>query len=465
MNNTIAIFDFTYKITNIVSNSSSINNLKNNLIMPIPDFGYSGGGNPPAQDTNSQQKEQTTDLDSGKEVKVDANGNPIDDINANSSNNNDTGNNDNNNNDNNNDNNNNNHEFPHEYKVGTTFEVEDTKYTINESGDIVNDKGEVFKKADEVADWIKSFDVSEEDNDKDLNISNIAKALDLEIVDEEGKPVEYENTPEGVTAFVRDAIETGREEVADATINSLYERFPFVKPMIDYYIANGNSLEGYNQIPDRSNIQIDDNNEAQQETIIRTAWKEDGRKGNVDSYIAYLKSQGTLAATAKEELEALVEKDKAYAKQLEDNARAAQAKLVEESTKYWNGVKQVIDSRKIAGYEIPEAIIVERDGKKISVTSNDFFNYLYRTDKDGLTAYVKDVRATKPEDALQDEILRAYLKFTGGTYADLVKMAINEDKVKTLRLQSKGHKPAGTMRITPPGNNNNTGQNKENFGY
>ena len=234
--------------------------------------------------------------------------------------------------------------------------------------------------------------------------------------------------------------------------------------MIDYYIANGKSLEGYNQVPDRSNIQIDDNNEAQQESIIRTAWREEGRRGNVDSYIAYLKSQGTLAATAKEELQALVEKDKAYATQLENDAKAEQARLVEESTKYWNGVKAIIDSRKVAGYEIPETIIVERDGKKLSVTANDFFNYLYRTDQNGLTDYAKAIRATKPEDALQDEILRAYLKFTGGTYADLVKMAINEDKVKSLKLQSKGRKPAGTIRINPPKPAEGDG-NKETFGY
>lgn len=424
--------------------------------MPIPDFGYTGSGISTPPSTNPPAEEQKTDIQSGKEVKVDENGNVIEDINNPS-----------------------NPEppktdintppatppeFPHEYKAGTNFEVDDATYTVNESGDVVDKDGKVFKTAAEVADWVKTFEVSEEDSDKDLNVANIAKALDLEIVDEEGKPVEYENTPEGVKAFVQDAIETGKEEVADATINAFYSRFPFVKPMVDFYIANGNSLEGYNEIPDRSNIQIDENNEAQQETIIRTAWKEDGRKGNVDSYISFLKSQGTLAATAKEELEALVEKDKALAQQLEQEAKAAQQKAIEDSTNYWNGVKQVIDSHKIAGYQIPDTIIVERDGKKISVTSNDFFNYLYRTDKDGLTGYARDVKATKPEDALQDEILRAYLKFTGGTYADLVKMAINEEKVKTLRLQSKSRKAAGQMKITPP-TNSNTETGKESFGY
>lgn len=432
--------------------------------MAADEFGY-GSGTPPTPPANPDENgEIKTDINSGKEVKVDENGNPIEDINAKtepktepkpgeegSGNGNEPkpgeG-----------------SQFVHGYAEGTTLEVDGKNYKVNSTGDIVDEQGNVFKKVDEVADWVKEFEISEEDKDGALTVENISKALDLEIVGEDGKPIQYENTPEGIKAFVSDAIETGKEEVAEATINALYSQYPFVKPMIDYYIANGNSLEGYNQVPDRSNIQIDDNNEAQQESIIRTAWREEGRRGNVDSYIAYLKSQGTLAAIAKEELQALVEKDKAYATQLENDAKAEQARLVKESTKYWNGVKAIIDSRKVAGYEIPETIIVERDGKKLSVTANDFFNYLYRTDQNGLTDYAKAIRATKPEDALQDEILRAYLKFTGGTYADLVKMAINEDKVKSLKLQSKGRKPAGTIRINPPKPAEGD-TNKETFGY
>lgn len=429
--------------------------------MAIPDFGYGGSTPPEPPAGGGGETEPKVDIQSGQEVKYDENGNPIDDINGgkpeppknkpdeNNSN-----------NDNNGDNN-----SPHEYAAGTKLEVDGTTYTVNDNGDVIDEKGNIFKNAADVAEWVKSFEVTEEDTDKEITIANLSKALDLEIIGEDGKPVEYEDSPDGIKAFVTDAIETGREEVAEATINALYAQYPFVKPMIDYYIANGGSLEGFNQIPDRSNIQIDDANEAQQESIIRTAWKEENRRGNVDSYIAYLKSQGTLAATAKEELTALVEKDKLYAQQLEENAKAEQVRVIEESTKYWNGVKQVIESRKIAGYEIPETIIVDRNGKKLSVTVNDFFNYLYRTDKDGLTDYAKAVQATKPEDLLQDEILRAYLKFTGGTYADLVKMAIAEEKVKNLKLQSKNRKDANTMRITPPTKPAEGSNNKETFGY
>lgn len=421
--------------------------------MPEINFGYEEN-NSVNPNSNSSIEEPKQNLETGKEGKFDSNGNPIEDItnknkesNANEEP------------KNTNDGNNN---F-HEYAEGTTLEVDGVKYTINNKGDVVDADGNVFKEAADVKEWIKSFEVTEEEPEKELSINNISKALDIEIIGDDGKPVVYENTPDGIKSYVADVIESGRQEVMEGTINAFYEKFPFVKPMVDYYISNGNSLEGYNQVSDRSNITIDESNEAQQENIIRTAWKEENRRGNVDSYIAYLKSQGTLASTAKEELEALIEKDKAYKEQLENDAKAAQQRQIEEAEKYWNGVKQVIDSRKIAGYEIPEVITVERNGKKLNLTSNDFFNYLYRTDKDGLSDYAKDVQSTKPEDALQDEILRAYLKFTGGTYADLIKIAINEEKVKNLKLQSKAAKSAGTIRITTPKPAENN--NKESFGY
>lgn len=413
------------------------------------DFGYTGG-----QNTEPENKEEIkVDIETGKEVKVDENGNPIEDINKGSTETEkekkeetET------------------KEIPHEYVPGTELEVDGTTYTINDKGDVIDSNGNVFKKAEEVSEWIKTFNVTEEEQGKELTVENVAKALDLEIIDEENKPVKYENTPEGMKAFVTDAIESGRQEVAEATINALYTQFPFIKPMVDYYIANGNSLEGYNETPDRSNIEIDDKNEAQQEAIIKTAWKEDGRKGNVDQYIAYLKSQGVLAQTAKEELEGLVEKDRARKEELERQALAAQEEAQKQATAYWNNVKSIIDSKKIAGYQIPDTIIVEREGKKVSVTSNDFFNYLYRTDKNGVTDYMRDMQNVKPEDQLQDEILRAYLKFTGGSYSDLINMAINEEKVKKLKLQANSRRNSNTMRINPP-KKDETKVDPKDFGY
>ena len=154
--------------------------------------------------------------------------------------------------------------------------------------------------------------------------------------------------------------------------------------------------------------------------------------------------------TAEAELQGLKDKDKA-AKEETARIAAEREKQEQESIKqYWAGVKQVIDNREIAGYKIPEQIIVTRNGQKTTATPDDFFRYLYMTDKEGHSAYERDLLKTKPEDRLNDELLRALLTFTGGSYSNLVDYAINEKQVKTLRLKAKQANRGGTARITRP---------------
>lgn len=332
---------------------------------------------------------------------------------------------------------------------GTVLEVGDDKYTVDKDGNLVDKDGNIFKKKDEIAEWRKSFE-EEEDVTDDLSIDSIQKALDIEITDENDKPVVFENTPAGVKQYIDAVLETGREEQQKQALDTLFARFDFLPDLLNYYVANGNSLRGYGQVPDRSKITIDDKNEEQQIYIIKTAWQERGQKGDVNGYIDYLKNSGTLLATAQEELQGLKEKDAAYRKQVEEQAAAAEKQHQEEIKQYWNGVKQVIDKRELAGYKIPETIVVNRNGTKTSATPNDFFNYVYMVDKEGHSAYERDLMNTKPEDRLNDELLRAFLMFTGGNYANLVDYAINEKNVKTLRLKAAQRDRKSTLRISKP---------------
>lgn len=346
--------------------------------------------------------------------------------------------------------------------AGSTIEVGDDIYTVDENGNVVDKNGNIFKEAKDVNDWLKEFEAVDGD-DKELSIDSIKNLVGIDITDDNDKPIEFENTPEGVKAYIDAVIESKREENYDTAINTLYQRYPILNDVLNYYIANGNSLEGFGEIPDRSNITIDSTNEAQQETIIRTAWKEQGRKGDVESYINYLKSSGTLYATAQEELAGLQEADKQYRDELEKQAEAAENERIEKLEKYWNGVKSAIESRTIAGYQIPESFVVTRNGQKVTVTPNDFFNYLYRVDKDGKSAYQYDLEKTTPESRRDDEILRAYLTFVGGDYSTLVNMAINKQQVNNLKLKAKErNKP--TVKINKANVTANKGTNID-LGY
>ena len=342
-----------------------------------------------------------------------------------------------------------------ELTPNTKVEIGDSIYTVDDKGNLVDDKGAIFKEAGEVADFLKTLEQSDEDGKDDLNINNIIESVGIDIFDDKDNPVQFDNTPEGIKQYVQAVIQTSQNEVAESTINSLFQTYPVVKEVLDYYVANGNSLDGFTERPDRSNIEVDENDEVQKENIIRTAWKEQNRRGDVDNYIAYLKSSGTLKLVAEQELKGLKEADAAYKKQLAEEARVKKEAEVETQKQYWSGVKDVIDSRRIAGYQIPDTILIERNGQKVAATPNDFFNYIYRVDKEGYSQYQRDLMKETEESRRDDEILRAYLKFTGGNYSNLVDMAVNEKEVKRLRFKAKeNNSRKTTFKITPPVNNN-----------
>lgn len=415
------------------------------------DFGYdpSKAGDGAGKGNDGNGNDQVYNVSTGK-IETDVNGIPADDITHQNDDNPDNIGTDTVNKDKDNPDNNGNKEDKTDEGLveGTSIEVGDKTYTVDKDGNLIDADGNIFKKAEEVSDWLKEFDKVEDDTNE-ISINSVQEAVGVSITDDNDKPIEFDNTPEGIAAYVNAVIETARDEHYETAINTLYQRYPILNDVLNYYLANGNSLEGFNEIPDRSGIVINDTDEAQQEAIIKTAWKEQGRKGDVDSYIQYLKSSGILLATAKEELAGLQEADAQYRRDMEEEAERKENERIAKLEKYWNGVHDVIKSRNIAGYQIPETIVINRNGQKISATPEDFYNYIYRVDSEGYSAYERALAAETSESRRDDEILRAYLKFVGGNYSNLVGMAINKEKVATLRLKAKERNVA-TVRITKP---------------
>ena len=406
---------------------------------------------------NEESAEEKTPINN--EPKVDENGNPIQDVNQNQPNNNEENSNEENPNEKDKENPN---EEDIKLEEGNTVTVEDKTYTVDKDGNLVDDKGNIFKKAEEVKDWLKEFSV-DETKDDEINLDNIQKALDYEVTDEDGNPITYENNIEGVKAYINDVIETSKLEHYETAINTLYQKYPILQEVLNYYIANGNSLEGFTETPDRSNITIDDTNEEQQIEIIKTLWKEQGIKGDVTQYINYLKNASILTSTAKEALDTLKSIDAENKKAYEEEAERRKQESYEAEVEHWTNIKNIIDSKEIAGYKIPDSITISRNGQKISVTPNDFFNYIYRVDNENKSAYQRDLEAEEPSKRLNDEILRAYLKFTGGSYADLVNMAINQEKVNNLKLKAKQNANSKSIKIN---RTTNTKQTKDiDLGY
>ena len=348
---------------------------------------------------------------------------------------------------------------------GDSIELDGVTYTVNQNGDLVNEKGEVFKTKAEVADFLKEYTTEEADTVPEINIADIQKLVGVDVVDENGKTVTFDSTPEGVAQYVNSVLELKKAEFAQAGINKLIEDYPVLNDFLNYYIANGNSYEGFGEMKDRSGIQIDEANEAQQIAIVREAWKEFGKRGDVNKYINYLKDSGQLVDAAKDDLAALQQAD---AELREENSRAAlqaQQEYEAQVVAYWKDVKSCIDKREIAGYKIPDVIILDRGCKQVSATPDDFFNYIYQVDDNGMSQYQKELSKEAPAERMNDELLKAYLKYTGKSYNSLLEMAVANKEVKKLRLTANKNKSAkATIKITKAAKTNGN-LDGENFGY
>lgn len=338
-----------------------------------------------------------------------------------------------------------------ELNVGDQLEVDGITYTVAQNGDLVDDKGNVFKEAKDVADWLKSVNVENDESDSSITLASIQESLGVTITDENGKPVSFTDDAAGVKAYVDSVIELRSNELQQAAINRLYSDNPLLKQFQDYVQLNG-TPRGFGEIPDRSGIKLDKDNEQQLIAVIKMAAQEFGNKSLNDNYIKYLRDSGGLYDEARNQLEALVDKDKAYRKDIEIKAAEQCKQEADDIKNYWEKVNNIINSRIINGYKIPDSFTKEVDGKKIVITPNDFFNYLSNANVDGdngkkLTAYQRDLANLTDDEFMAREMLDAWLMFTGGTYKDLIDMAVKEDQVRKLVVKSKENRSAKSIKI------------------
>lgn len=403
--------------------------------MPAQDIDFEGAINT----GNQQEVDNNTDVPNNQEDVEHLNGSDVDDITNQPT-------------DDNNSNTSNEDDNPStgELTVGDQIEYNGNTYTIVDNGDLVDEKGNVFKEAKDVAEFLENNEVEDEENSS-FDINTLREEFNVDLTDDEGNTLEFDNTPSGIKDFVNAVIEQKSNDIQEATLNRFYASNPLVKQFVDYVQLTG-TPRGFGEIPDRSGIQIAEDNEAQQIAVIKMAANEFGNKTINDSYINWLRESGNLYTYAKEQLDALIDKDKQVRKDIEEKAAQQRQEETERLNDYWNKVHSVIDSRVIGGYKIPENFTREINGKKVLCNSNDFFNYISNAcyeDENGnkMTGYTRSLNSLTDEEYLNRELLDAWLMFTGGSYKDLVDMAVKENEVRKLIVKSKQNRSTKTVKV------------------
>lgn len=336
---------------------------------------------------------------------------------------------------------------------GDQVELDGKTYTVSDKGELLDDKGSVVKTAEEVNKLLEENNVEDkaEIDNREIDIQSLQEALGVTVTNASGDAVEFTNDIAGVKSYVDSVLELKTQEVQQAAINKLFIDNPLLKQFNDYVTING-TASGFGNIPDRSGIVIDKDNKMQQAAIIRMAAQEFGNKSFNENYIKYLADSGNLYDEAKAQLQALVDKDIEYRKQIEQQAEQQRKQEQINVQNYWNNVKSVIDKRQLGNYKIPEHFTKQVNGQKVSFTPDDFFDYLSKPkviNQQGntITEYQKDLEGLTNEEYLNRELLDAWLMFTGGSYKDLVDMAIKEDKVRQLKITAKEQRKSSSIKV------------------
>lgn len=326
--------------------------------------------------------------------------------------------------------------IPHDLEVGSEVEYDGETYTVDDNGNLVDSEGSIFKAASEVKDWVDSTEVEEVDANS-ITIDNLQKALDINFLDDDDNPIEFENTVEGVNALINAVIADREEEIENNYITRLYQKYPEIKAAVAYAATNSGSLKGFdNQVVDRTNVAFNPDDEEQHIKIIAASWQEFNKSGDVKSYIEFLRTSGKLKDVAAMELDAIKAADRSRLDKMAEDAAAAEQEEYDRQEQYWGTVSNIINSGKIGKYSIPKTIARSVDGKTVYATPKEFHKYLYEVDSKGNSRYDNDRQKLSSEAKLNDDLLRAYLAFTGGDYSNLVDIAISEKEVKTLKLRS-----------------------------
>ena len=338
---------------------------------------------------------------------------------------------------------------------GDTVNVDGVDYTIDANGNALAADGTVFRTATELAELIS------QNGSEPSVLEQLQTRFGSDFKDENGNLIVFDNNTEGVAAYVDTVIQSRIAEAQTAALNNLFETYPQVEQVINHLKLNG-TLDDFVEIPDRSQITVSKDNEEQQATFIREEWKLSGKKGDVNKFIDYCKNAGILYDTAVESKEAV---DSIYESRLAEQKAQVEAKeaaAAAEEKAYWDSVEKTISKGELLGYSIPEQIQCNKDGKKVMLSRKDFLKYVSTPiDNEGNTAYMLDEAKVDSNARMQDDLLKAFLRFTGGDYASLVGMAVNKQKVLSIRTTAAQTTGKRTVIINSKGNNSKTVDNDQ----
>ena len=321
---------------------------------------------------------------------------------------------------------------------------EELEVSINQEGDLVDSNGEILAKKNEFSydenTGEVSLDKDESIEEMNLITSKIQEQHGLELVDNEGQPLTFESTPEGIVELAN----VVGQKLNEKYMEELWEEIPQLKSYFEHIVAGGNDAEFFTSETNYKQIIIPEDTESNGEAnkrlrrdIIKqkfilshntSHYSEDDFQrlyNDAEEWAEFNFSKGSEADKAKEDLN--------WLHRYEDNINAerdranqeAIAEQRESTTRFWEEVRDVVSQGELNGINIPKS---ER---------NAFYNYVSSpVNNQGQSQSQVD----RIEQGHKSNLVLEYMRFKKLDLNKLVESKAQTQQVQKLKMMASGSK-------------------------
>lgn len=243
---------------------------------------------------------------------------------------------------------------------------------------------------------------NEENEEDDSVVSSLMETLGYQPAEDE----EYEDSEEGIAKLVRNA----SQQHAERYFQEQLEQAPVIRDFLQYTQAGGDParfLETTFPSTDYSTLKFDENNESQQEHLVRQELVARGYTGeDLNNELEDIKNGGILESKAKRALTTLQRIQQEEKQNLLKQQQEEYQKEQQETQQFWNQTFDFIDnSNEIKGMKLPES------------EKSPFKSFLYKPVQNGKTQREIFLEEMSIEDSLAVDYM-LFKKFNIGSLVD-----------------------------------------------
>jgi predicted XRE-type DNA-binding protein len=324
--------------------------------------------------------------------------------------------------------------------------------TIDENGNLINDKKEIVLGKDKFTKYVSENYTNDQidsiingDDEDEHLVEAVSKLSGYQVVDEDGNPLEFENSIEGLAKWNHMLVQQEAVNLANEKLENFITEIPDLLDAINYARIN-KSLEGYTPYKDYSAITVDPKDEqACINLIVEAETSIGGRtKEYAMSLAKMFKDNNLLEKMAKESLTSLNNHKQNLIAKRQQEADSKQQEAIRIRQENESKIKNIVTKGELMQFRIPETIKVKQDNGVIkNVSREDFIHFVTKPIQNGFTAD----QILQTRDTLEQKLLMSYLRFTGMDLTQLIKSFGDSKKVADMRATKQSLKLGNRLKI------------------